>query len=569
MIYFEKIKWTNFLSTGNYATEIDLEGHAKTVVLGVNGSGKSTLLDAIDYVLFNKPYRNINKPNLINSINGKDCLVEIWFRVGSDKYLIKRGMKPFIFEIYKNDIIVNQDAAARDYQEWLEKTVLKTTYRAFNQIAILGSATHVPFMQLPTYQRREFSENLLNITIFSKMNTLLKARQIEVERSIEKMTFDMKLVMEKAKETIAYIDKQKNASVEKKAAAVAQIESYQNSITAYEGDSVVLSNKLSILDGDILNLLKGVNDESSILSEIKTSATVIKGLTKEVDFFTDNDHCPKCTQTISPERKDTCILHAENEKKTLNDRVSELNISLAKIRTIQEEIKKLESDRNKVRSDIDTIEREIVIINDRIKTLQADIDNTSTVDLEQENAKLKQYRLDHTIFNKSKEELMVKNSVYATCLSLLKDEGIKSAIIKKYIPIFNKLINKYLAGMDFFVNFELDETFKETIKSRFRDTFTYENFSEGEKQKIDLALLFTWRDVARMNNSMATNLLIMDEIFDSSLDANGTEELTKILFTSLKDVNLFIISHKTDLLADKFSNVLRFEKVKNFSRIAA
>ena len=570
MIYFKTIRYKNILSTGNTFTEVRLDKDPTTLIIGQNGSGKSTFLDALSYALFGKPFRRINKPQLLNSINGKNLLVEVEFTIGSKDYLIRRGIKPGIFEIWQGDTLLNQDAAARDYQEVLEKNILKLNHKSFCQIIILGSSTFVPFMQLPQGQRRDIIEDLLDIQIFSTMNTLLKDKIIQNRQSVQTVKLEIELIKEKIlvhRDMLKKIKKNTDEQVEelklKIAAAQQKVNDYIKLISDKQAEEKELSD--SILDQDDVN-----KKRTQLITLINSLSEKVKKLNKEIGFYHDNDTCPTCKQGIAHEFKDETI---ENKHKSLSD-TEEALVTLEKQLV---EVDKRSVEIGAIVMDISAIQRKISEYNGHVSSGNAYIIETQK---ELENLKVKITDDDHGVEEleklkteykekeKQREELLIDKEVLDVASMLLKDGGIKAKIIKQYVPVINKLINKYLAIMELPVGFELDENFNETIKSRYRDAFSYDSFSEGEKQKLDLAILFTWRAIAKMRNSSNSNLLIMDEIFDSSLDVNGIEQLSTIIESISGDSNVFIISHKESMM-DKFNNIIRFEKVKDFSRIAA
>ena len=571
MILFKTIRWQNMLSTGNQFTEVALDRSKSTLIVGENGAGKSTVLDALSFALYGKPFRNINKPQLVNSMTQKNMVTECEFMVGSKHFRVKRGIKPQIFEIYQNGEMINQNSSARDYQEYLEKSILKLSFKSFGQIVILGSANYLPFMQLPAHSRREVIEDLLDIQIFTTMNNLLKEKIAVNKAAITDTDYQINLFENKIELTKKHIDSLKTNNdhlIRQKEVLIAEIDhkvcEAESKIALYSDQ--VLSNSNLISDNDKVNLKR------TKLVELESQLeTKIRSLKKEISFYHDNDNCPTCRQGIDHDFKDSVIddrqakqdeisgalLKIETEINTINDRVNQITLINKEITAINTKITELNSDIRSWNASIRTLETEI----DGLKK------NTVVIDESKGDLNLLNSLLN--VQQKHKEELANERSVIEVAGVLLKDSGIKTRIIKQYVPIMNKLINKYLAAMDFFVQFELDENFNEKIKSRFRDEFSYASFSEGEKMRIDLALMFTWRAIAKPRNSASTNLLIMDEVFDSSLDVGGTEEFLKILEGLTGDTNTFIISHKGDQLYDKFHSVIKFEKHANFSRIAA
>ena len=569
MILLKKIRWKNLLSTGNIFTEIDLTKYNSTLIVGTNGSGKSTILDAISFALYNKPFRKINKPQLINSINGKDLVVEFEFVVGSNYYKIVRGIKPNRFEIYKNDILLNQDADSKDYQEVVEKQIIKMNHRTFSQVVVLGSSTYVPFMQLAAAARREVIEDLLDLQVFTTMNTLLKSKISVNQDSIKQAKYDSDLIDEKINIQNSYIDSLNKDVQNKVDENNLKIQQTQAEIDAIVVNVTTKSNTIDDRLKQAANIDKLTKRmEKSVILKEKTIDRISK-LNKEIKFFHDNDDCPTCKQGIQHEFKSEAI----NTKQTQLDEIQQ-NLTLleqdynttvteiSKINVIQKEIQLIQQEVTRLQTEITSKKKFIKYLQDEIDALGS---NTANVDAEKQ--KLKDLKKLKQEAEDKKQKLLEDYEILQAASALLKDGGIKTRILRQYIPIINKLINKYLAAMDFFVQFEIDEQFNETIKSRFRDEFSYNSFSEGEKMRINLAVLFTWRAIAKMRNSAATNLLIMDEVFDSSLDSNGTDEFLKIIQTLTADTNTFIISHKTDQLFDKFHNVIKFEKTKNFSRI--
>jgi DNA repair exonuclease SbcCD ATPase subunit len=537
--------------------------------VGTNGSGKSTILDAISFALYNKPFRKINKPQLINSINGKDLVVELEFVIGNNSYKIVRGVKPTKFEIYKNDNLLNQDADSKDYQEVVEKQIIKMNHRTFSQVVVLGSSTYVPFMQLSAAARREVIEDLLDIQVFTTMNTLLKSKLSENQDTLKQAKYDSDLVDEKINIQTSYIDSLKKNVQDKVDEYLANIKATEEIIESQrkEVESITSTIEEKLKSTANLDKLQKRMEKSIILKE-KANDKLVK-LNKEIRFFHDNDDCPTCKQGIPHEFKSESIVTKQSQVKEIEENLTLLDADYTKtvteigtINAIQKEIQSLQQSTTIINTDVNSKQKFIQYLEGEISSLE---NNTANVDAEK--VKLKELQKQKTEAENKKQKLLEDYEILQAASALLKDGGIKTRILRQYMPIINKLINKYLAAMDFFVQFEIDEQFNETIKSRFRDEFSYNSFSEGEKMRINLAVLFTWRAIAKMRNSAATNLLIMDEVFDSSLDSNGTDEFLKIIQTLTADTNTFIISHKTDQLFDKFHNVIRFEKTKNFSRI--
>ena len=568
MIIFRYVRWKNLLSTGNYFTEIKLDNTSNTLVVGENGSGKSTMLDALCFGLFGKPFRSIVKPNLVNSINQKECMVEIEFDTGNKSYKIIRGIKPNVFEIWCNGELINQDAASRDYQEYLEKFVIKLNYKSFTQIAVLGSASFTPFMQLSNTDRRAIIEDLLDIQIFSTMNGIVKEKMSNNKDLTisKKHDIDIKQQQHEIKEK--HIQQLKQNSDDKIAEYEQDITDNSQFVDVLISESITYNKDIEVLQAEVTTRLETeqkVKKFNQLEAQIETNLNKFK---KDINFFEHNDNCPTCRQAIDKQFK-------EEEVGNLNSKVTECTVGLTqleiklleeqnKLNQISEKQKQIQELQIKIathNTSITEVKKYITRIEKQIK----DLDDSKQIS-DGEEVILKELKEKLEASENELKELIDEKTYYEVASGLLKDTGIKTKIIKQYLPIINKLVNKYLASLDFFVNFNLDESFKETIKSRFRDEFTYNNFSEGEKQRIDMALMLTWRSIAKLKNSSNTNLLILDEIFDSSLDTNGTEELIKILHM-LEDVNLYVISHKGDILQDKFSNVIKFEKIKNFSRI--
>jgi DNA repair exonuclease SbcCD ATPase subunit len=568
MIFFKTLKFKNFLSTGNYFTEINLCRNTNTLVVGSNGAGKSTMLDALCFVLFGKAFRNINKPQLVNSINQKDCLVECEFSIGNKDFRIVRGMKPNIFEIYIDGDLLNQDAASKDYQEHLEKVILKLNYKSFTQIVILGSASFTPFMQLSAADRRAIIEDLLDIQIFSTMNNVLKEKisnnkdELQIVRnSIEKK----EALLELQQEHVNKLQQNNTDLIDKKQQ---EIDATQKQINDLQQVGIELSEKVLSLQNSILDKDTTENTSKKLFQYETKIETNLSKHKKDKDFFCLNDSCPTCKQVIQEGFKQDQIKTLEEKEDQLKKGLEQISFQ---IKTTQDRLKEINSVSKEVQDlQIQTASNSMSINQSMkyIQKLKKEIESlkNDTKDIEEDEFKLKAIQQEIAVLEETKKTLIEDKNYLETASILLKDTGIKTKIIKQYLPIINKLVNKNLSSLDFFVNFNLDESFKETIKSRHRDEFSYASFSEGEKQRIDMALMLTWRAVAKLKNSANTNLLILDEVFDSSLDTNGTEYLMQILHM-LEDVNLFVISHKGDILQDKFRNMIRFEKVNNFSRI--
>lgn len=570
-ITFNKLKWKNFLSTGNNFTEIDLKKSNTTLIVGENGSGKSTMLDALSFALYGKPFRKINKPQLLNSINSKNLLVELEFEVGKKRYKIVRGMKPNIFEIYHDDVMINQNAEVKEYQETLEKHVLKLNHKSFSQIVILGSASFTPFMQLPAAHRREVIEDLLDIQIFSTMNTLLKGKMQQTKEDLMSMDMDIALTEQKIDMHKANIQNLKTNNEE-------LIASYNEKIQIEKDQYEKLLSEHQEVKANVDDLIANISDKEKNSLRLRKIQQLNDNLiekkmrvAKDITFYHDNDNCPTCKQELQVDFK----LSKMDDK---NKQLVEIDEAIEKLEEERKVAQARDAEINEVQKQVDLLSKQALDMYQKMNICQATIQSLETNILHVKNQSKKieeDAGVLETLSGDLNEKIEEKNKLaeykglQEIAATVLKDNGIKTKIIKQYIPIMNKLINKYLASMDFFVNFELNESFEEKIKSRYRDEFSYESFSEGEKLRIDLALLFTWRAIAKLRNSASTNLLIMDEIFDSSLDNSGTEEFLKILQSFTQDTNVFVISHKGDALYDKFHSVIKFEKKKNFSRIAA
>ena len=561
-LLFRNIRWKNLLSTGNSWTDLDFLRNTSTMIMGDNGAGKSTLLDALSFVLYNKPFRRINKPQLINSVNQREMAVEIQFETAGREYKIVRGIKPAIFEIYQNGKLINQDAKARDYQDFLERDILKMNHKSFTQIVILGSSTFVPFMQLPAAQRRDVIEDLLDLQIFSRMNTLLKEKIQENKTAIREIEYQIDLTNEKVdmqKRHIQEFAKNNKAMVARKKERIAEatenVEKFQLKVEEVSKEIESFNEYLSDYD----NVLAKRRSFVDMVSKLTSNQSKI---TKKQGFYKNTDNCPTCKQSIDEIFKETKIeemgaksAEIENAIKVLDSKTAALDEKISDFAEMQ---KKLYSKNTA----LSLLNQDIHFNNNMIKDLQKEIEEVSQIKPEDN---IKEFKSEIETLGRRKTELNELHTTYRVGSEMLKDSGIKSQIIKQYIPVMNKMINHYLGQLGFFVQFELDENFNETITSRYLDVFSYDSFSEGEKLRIDLSLLFTWRQIARLRNSVSTNLLIMDEVFDSSLDANGTEEFLKILEGLTNDTNTFIISHKSEQLMEKFPAVIRFSKKGNFS----
>ena len=570
MIIFESIRWKNFLSTGDQWTELSLCDTSSTLIVGSNGAGKSTLLDALCFVLFNKPFRKINKGQLVNSINEKGTKVEVRFSIGKDEYRVFRGIKPNVFEVYRNNKLVDQDAATKDTQKYLEQSVLKLNFKSFTQVVILGSSTFVPFMQLSASHRREVIEDLLDINIFSSMNSLLKDRIRDSQSQSHDCDHLLKFNRERviSQEKLLKSLKDFNTDrVEEKKKKYAENVVLMKDVTTQKSNVESAIKNVELSMGDYDSAMKTL---SSLRQGQADKKSELKLIAKELKFFKDHDECPTCSQQIEPAFKNAMIGANTGKGKTLAEEIVQFNSDIEQASLIVSAISEQSMKLKELTSDLSAIDRDYVRLEFENLQIAKEIteleSSTPNIDLEEEN--LFAIQKEYNITEKNCAEVNRTLDEYEVIGRLLKDSGIKRQIIKKYVPVFNNLINKYLQSMDFFVNFTLDEEFNEVIKSRFRDEFSYSSFSEGEKQKIDLALLFTWREVARMKNSVATNLLILDEVFDSSLDASGTGELLQILRNLGNNTNVFVISHKGEILVDKFLRTIKFEKTNDFSRMS-
>jgi len=569
MIIFNTIRWKNFLSTGNQFTEIKLDRSPNTLIVGENGGGKSTMLDALCFSLFGKPFRNINKPQLVNSINKKQLLVEVEFQSGRKSYKIVRGIKPNLFEIYVDGDLINQDAAARDYQKYLEESILKLNYKSFTQIVILGSASFTPFMQLPSGTRREIIEDLLDIQIFTTMNVVLRDKMNELKDRLQDADGKLEVLKQKAsiqKEYVDTLEANKEKRVDEIISRIEEgelsIASFQSLVTSLEGKKITQEGARTTL-GDLAAKQKK-------LDQFKTKfSTQLRDLQKEVAFYNETDECPTCQQGIAHDHKETIVSSRQEKIEELSSGMAKLQEEFTKLEELIAQDNELVEKIQELNKEILANNNEIIIVQRLVQALNLELNDiqTKTADIDVEKTKLKSYAKEVLGQNEEKAKLNEEKHYLDAVSTLLKDTGIKTKIIRQYLPVINKLVNKYLQAMDFFVQFNLDEKFDETIKSRHRDDFSYASFSEGEKQRIDLALLFTWRTIAKMKNSVATNLLILDEVFDSSLDNNGTDYVMSLLDTIGEDTNLFVISHKGDQLFDKFRSLIKFEKKNNYSEM--
>jgi len=570
MILFEKVRWKNFLSTGNQYSEINFQGSQTTLIVGSNGSGKSTVLDALTFSLFGKPFRKINKSQLINSTNEKDCRVELEFSIGTISWKVLRGIKPNLFEIYRDDKLLDQSSSANDQQKWLEQNVLKMNYKSFTQIVVLGSSTFVPFMQLTATNRRDVIEDLLDIKIFSSMNSIIKDKIRQVKEELN--TLDLK------KESLNdKVEMQERFMEEIESRGKENVKEKEDKIKVLKVEIDTNMEKNQILEGDVDDLTKEQEDVTGAANKLvelnnyrgKISQKVAS-VTKEHKFFTQNTVCPTCTQSIDEDFRINKIDDAQTRAKELQSGYKKLEDAIKNeqererhFTTLSKEITKLTHGISKNNTRISGCQRQVQELESEIQTLTSQLENRNTEHDKLETLKENlQETYDELVSRKDK--IKYYNFTYG----LLKDGGVKTKIIKKYLPLINQQVNRYLQMMDFYINFTLDEEFNETIQSPIHEDFSYASFSEGEKQRIDLALLFTWREVAKFKNSVSTNLMVLDEVFDSSLDGQGTEEFLKIIRYVIEDANIFVISHKTGM-DDRFQSVLRFEKIKGFSRLAS
>ena len=569
MILFKTVRWKNFLSTGNAFTEVKLDSSASTLIVGSNGAGKSTMLDAICFALFNKPFRKITKGQLVNAVNEKDTLVEIEFSIGSREYLVRRGIKPNLFEIYLNGTMLNQEASVQDQQKTLEQSVLKLNYKSFTQVVVLGSSTFVPFMQLTPPNRREVIEDLLDIRIFSTMNTLLKDRVKSLKDSIRDHEYKLDMAKERVEMQQRFIADLKEQSAANNAQRQGEITSLRDEIVKVQ-EMVDADMKLcSELQGQVTQYAT-VDEELGKLRVFESKfKDKKKTFQRDLKFFKKNDTCPTCKQSITEEFR-------TSKEATITDSISELEKASVDLQAKIDDITTSVTAKQNLLENIQNLQQEIASNNreirwkqDAIGKIEESIEKTNGggANLKREQAKLKEIARDGIEVEKNLSSKKKDRDNHDVITNMLKDTGVKAGIIKRYLPIMNQLINRYLKELDFYVSFELNENFEETIKSRFRDEFSYASFSEGEKMRIDLALLFTWRTIAKMKNSANTNLLILDEIFDSSLDVSGTADFMKILRAFSEDSNVFVISHKPDAMQDRFESVLVVEKKQNFSTI--
>tara|TARA_R110002074_G_scaffold270338_1_gene442065 strand:+ start:240 stop:1949 length:1710 start_codon:yes stop_codon:yes gene_type:complete len=569
LIEFKTVRYKNFLSTGQQFIEVPLNTGGTTLIIGDNGSGKSTMLDALCFGLFNRPFRDIKKDQIVNSINEKDCLVEIDLQIGSNKYTIKRGIKPAIFEIWCNDKMLNQDAASKDYQKHLEDNILRLNFRSFTQVVILGSSSFVPFMRLRARHRRQVVEEILDIEIFSRMNLLLREKNKAKDEEIRSAEFSVNLFEEKILDQDKHIQDLQYRNKQSIESKEAQIEKEDTGKKQYEEDIKDLEKEINTLRDKILDETDVKNKHMKfhqLEAKLETNCSKHKSILK---FFEENDDCPTCKQTIDETFKSKEIQEKKNKIDEIETGMAQMANDIQKIearmKTINDTavaIREKEMLIERYKTSIENVDRYIRTVRNEVDDLRDEKESTGEA-----KGVLKQLKESLTDAETNKTKLKDDKLYLDTARELMTDTGIKTKIIKQYLPIMNQLINKHLQRLDFYVNFTLDDEFNETIKSRFRDAFQYNSFSEGEKLRIDLSILFTWREIAKIKNSTNTNLLILDEVLDSSLDSSGTEEFMKII-NSLAKENVFVISHKGDILIDKFTQVIKYEKYKNFTRVA-
>jgi len=571
MIKFKSVTWKNFLSTGNTSTTIDLNRTSTTLIVGQNGAGKSTLLDALSFALFGKPHRDIKKDQLINSINGKQCEVAVAFDVGVHKFKIIRGIKPGKFEIYQNDKLINQSSTSRDYQKFLEQNILKLNHKSFHQIVVLGSSSFIPFMQLPAGHRRAVIEDLLDINIFTKMNGILKEKNGKLRQQIVDNDYNLDLIKEKIvlqKKYIRDITEINDDLIRDKDSEISKIETQIDELSK---ECETLSKSIEKDNNGLTeNMKQAHNEKQSLLHYTAQFQTQISTIVKDAKFYEDNTECPVCTQSIDETIRSSKLKTAKDKAKELKDALSKAS---DRSQTIENRIDDLNVLTQAVRDNTATLtsnNRAMQLYRTQISDLNvgiASLQSKDTGDIGEANSSLEKHLTSRDTYGENKLRLLDERSYNDAASEMLKDTGIKTKVVKEYLPVMNNLVNKYLQVLDFFVAFNLDENFNETIRSRHRDAFNYASFSEGEKQRIDLALLFTWRQIAKMKNSTSTNLLILDETFDSSLDHDGVDNLMKILYTLEDDTNVFVISHKGDILDGKFKSKIEFVKERNFSKI--
>ena len=566
MIVFTSLKFKNFLSTGNAWTDIKLDKSKSTLIVGQNGAGKSTMLDAIAFGLFGKPHRNINKPQLINTINNKNCIVEVTFVIGKAKYKIIRGIKPNVFEIWKNGDMINQSSHSKEYQKILEQNILKLNHKSFHQIVVLGSSSFVPFMQLPAQHRRDVIEDLLDINVFSKMNSLLKEKTSVLKDKMKDLSFKLDVETNKIDTQKKYISDLKALNKTAKEQKDVQVDKLRKDLASLSKENAEISAEVEDKQKPLEKELNTLHDRKQVFVQYNAQfRQQMSQVVKESKFYEENENCPTCSQEITESVRNDKLQSSKEKAKELKDAMDEASIKSGEI---EDSITQVSDDLNAIRAKQSTVNsnnQSIARIQNEIEYLEKELNQTGDIETAKEELEAMQNTANE--FNMSKFQLNEEYSYNNVMSEMLKDTGIKTKIIKQYIPVINKLVNQYLQILDFYVHFDLDESFTETIRSRHRDQFSYDSFSEGEKQRIDLALLFTWRMIAKMKNSISTNLLLLDETFDSSLDHDGVENLMKILHSLDENSNTFIISHKGDILDGKFKDKIEFVKEKNFSKI--
>ena len=569
MIKFTTLKWKNFLSTGNSFTTVDFTDSKTTLVVGHNGAGKSTMLDALAFALFGKAHRNISKPQLLNSINNKNCVVEVQFNVSGSNYKIVRGIRPNIFEIWKDGTMLNQSSHSKEYQKILEQNIIKLNHKSFHQIVVLGSSSFIPFMQLAAGARRDVIEDLLDINVFSKMNGLLKEQMSAMREKLKDVTHKIELNKTQAEAQRKYIKDIKALNKEAKEEKLKLIQDHRDEIKTLNESNRSLSAFVEQNLSSATDAKQTATDKINELNQFKAKFNAdVKKLVKEVKFFESNDTCPTCTQPITEETKESHILAGKAKAQELNTALETAETSLARRNEILASAEQQLVECREAQTNMHANNQSISNFHSAIDRTQEEIDNIGKgADTEAANNDLSSLIESGDILVESKLKINDDYQYSQVIATMLKDTGIKTKIIKQYLPVINKLCNQYLQILDFYVHFNLDEAFSETIRSRFRDDFTYDSFSEGEKQRIDLALLFTWRQIAKMKNSVATNLLILDETFDSSLDHEGVDNLMKIIYTLGDETNVFVISHKGEILEGRFANKIEFIKDKNFSKL--